>query len=258
MAKKKRKTTGKSSLTLSLSSQARDRLAEMAQKAGYSRSAFVESVMSGKVSIGAITPEKNLAFTMEDETAQPPKMAIAVVEDAVETETAASPEIDNSHLEEIEKLQAKIAEQAKQITNLSTAKPEKKSALKAPPSRPQDNAKSVKKVSADLAKKDKEIAALNKQLETSQSDQQKLEKELASVKNSLASKTAENEVLQAAAKTSKQAQDKQSSAKLELLQSEKEQLEKQVTDLQKQVSTMDDASAALQQLQSDKEKLETQ
>ncbi|NJN74202.1 MAG: hypothetical protein HC799_16075 [Limnothrix sp. RL_2_0] len=49
MVKKKRKTTGKSSVTLSLTSQAHDRLAEMAQKSGFSRSAFVESVMTGKV-----------------------------------------------------------------------------------------------------------------------------------------------------------------------------------------------------------------
>ncbi len=175
MAKKKRKTTGKSSLTLSLSSQARERLAEMAQKAGYSRSAFVESVMAGKVAIATVEPEKSLEFTFEEGSAEQQKIGVEVVE---ETTIASSTGLDNSNLEEIQNLQAKIEEQAEQISQLQTEKKAKQATLNAPPSRPQTEGENSPKNLAELAAKDEEITKLNQLLVDSQNHIQQLKTDL--------------------------------------------------------------------------------
>ncbi|OKH13809.1 hypothetical protein [[Limnothrix rosea] IAM M-220] len=227
MAKKKRKTTGKTALTLSLSSQARERLAEMSQKAGYSRSAFVESVMSGKVAIATVEPEKSLAFTIEDETANPQKMTIAVVENGAQAMQAEAPNPDNSHLEEIKKLRAKIEEQAKQIATLSTEKSNSPSTLKVAPSRNENASKPVAKESLELAAKEKEIANLNQQLKTTQAEILTLKNEWDESKDRSSTKADISPDV------------------LKELQSAKSNLERRVLDLQRQIEAKDAVIAEL-------------
>ena len=179
MAKKKRKTTGKSSLTLSLTSQARERLSEMSQKAGFSRSAFVENMMAGKVSLAAIEPEKNLAFTVEDASAEKPKMNIALLE-----KTAEAPALtdDNSSTEELGILQAKIVEQAQEIESLKQQKESQIESsapvLKAPPSRTTKTTNKSKKETVNSTEKDKEIAKLTQELEAEKKNVEALKVEL--------------------------------------------------------------------------------
>lgn len=176
MVKKKRKTTGKTSVTLSLTSQAHDRLAEMAQKSGFSRSAFVESVMAGKVAIATPDAEQKLAVVVADESSTPPKLQVAVVENTDESGSTAVPSTDNSNTTE---LAAKIAEQAQMIAALQAeikAKDAAKPIVQKPVQTPSID---QKKISQELVAKDEKIASLTTTLQASQSQVKKLEAEVA-------------------------------------------------------------------------------
>lgn len=180
MVKKKRKTTGKSSVTLSLTSQAHDRLAEMAQKSGFSRSAFLESVMTGKVAIATPDAEQKLAVVVEDDSSTPPKLHVAMIENDGGTDAVTVPPIDSSRTAELEE---KLAEQAQMITALQAqikAKDAAKlTALKSPPKPPQTLSVDQKKIDQELAAKDQKIASLTATLQQGQSQVKKLEAEVA-------------------------------------------------------------------------------
>ncbi|BAW97418.1 ribbon-helix-helix protein [[Synechococcus] sp. NIES-970] len=114
MVKKKRKTTGKSAVTLSLTSQAIDRLAEMAQKSGFSRSAFVENLMAGAVAIAAPEAEKNLCVTVTQKADDEPQVQVSLAENTALSSAPAvfSDSVDSATLTE------KITAQEKIIADL--------------------------------------------------------------------------------------------------------------------------------------------
>lgn len=159
MAKKKRKTTGKNAVTLSLTSQAIDRLAEMAQKSGFSRSAFVENLMAGTVSITALEAEKNLLVSVENEAEDTAKVQVDLAETTAANTKPTVPDPDAE-------LADKVASQAKIIADLEAKLAEASPPLKRPVARPNTAEKSAQAVTDQSPK----IATLERQIADQKSD----------------------------------------------------------------------------------------
>lgn len=235
MAKKKRKTTGKSSLTLSLSSQARDRLSEMSQKAGYSRSAFVEKMMAGQVSIAGVEPEKSLAFIQEEGNTPEPKISLTLVENTTDVTIAPSAEPEQSVTQELEQLQAKIAEQAQEIELLKQQKEVSKQdspSLKAPPTRPQPSKQETVQKTVELNKKDEKIATLTQQLANAEKTVEKVQAELSQKATEITELTAQVEAKATALATA---------------ENSSETLQGQITELSNVLATKEQTLAQLQE-----------
>ncbi|WP_030007311.1 hypothetical protein [Picosynechococcus sp. NKBG042902] len=167
MAKKKRKTTGKNAVTLSLTSQAIDRLAEMAQKSGFSRSAFVENLMAGTVSITAPEAEKNLLVSVENEAEDTAKVQVDLAETTAANTKPTAPDPDAE-------LAEKVASQAKIIADLEAKLAEASPPLKRPVARPNTAEKSAPAVTDQSPK----IATLEKQIADQKNQIQDLTKQL--------------------------------------------------------------------------------
>ena len=177
MVKKKRKTTGKTSLTLSLTSQACEYLAEMSQKSGFSRSAFVESLLHGKVAITAPEAVKNIALTPSEGDTASAQVKIEVLDEVLAESTKPIATVADSESDLVKELQAKIAEQnqqiaqaeslqtqiteqTKKIAELETQIAQNKPVLKQPVAPPQKLAIDTEKTKQELVAKDTKIADL--------------------------------------------------------------------------------------------------
>lgn len=245
MVKKKRKTTGKSSVTLSLTSQAHDRLAEMAQKSGFSRSAFLESVMAGKVAIATPDAEQKLAIVVEDESSNPPKLQVTVVESTDELTSTAAPATDNSNITELE---AKIAEQSQMIAALQAEIKAKSVAKPIAPKPVKTPSIDQKKIDQELTAKDEKIASLTTTLQESQSQIKKLEKEVSIGSTNLAKqKEICGQLEQKLAKETRAAEENQTQNKI--LEKQLEEQYSRVSELAREVARQEEKGQLLEQLE---------
>jgi chromosome segregation ATPase len=250
MVKKKRKTTGKSSVTLSLTSQAHDRLAEMAQKSGFSRSAFVESVLAGKVAIAAPDAEQQLAVVVEDESSIPPKLQIAVVESTDELASIAAPSADNSNTI---KLAEKIAEQSQVIAALQAEikakNAVKPTALQSPQQQPEIPSIDQKKIGQEVAVKDEKIVNLTATLQRSQSQVKILEEEVrVSAKNLVEQQEIRVKLERTLAQETQAAKENQTQNKI--LEKQLEEQYSRVSELAREVAQQQEKGQLLSQLES--------
>ncbi|MBV5257762.1 hypothetical protein FLX56_04910 [Synechococcus moorigangaii CMS01] len=185
MAKQKRKTTGKNAVTLSLTSQAIDRLAEMAQKSGFSRSAFVENLMAGTVAIAAPEAKTNLLVAVETKAENVTEVQVSLAENT-STNGAAVPSSEPNELAE------KVAAQAKIIADLEAKLADSSSQLKPPVSRANKPEKATPSAVDQTAK----VTALEKQLEAQKNQCQTFTKEIEALQHDLKVTTQKNEALQ--------------------------------------------------------------
>jgi peptidoglycan DL-endopeptidase CwlO len=156
MAKNKRKTTGKNAITLSLTSPAIDRLAEMAQKSGLSRSAFVENLMAGTVAITAPEAATNLLVSVSQSTDNKSQVQVSLADAPIANPPADTPVSNEGSAE----LEAKIAAQAKTIADLEEKLAAHSTALK----RPADRSHSAENAASSSTNQNEKITSLEKQL----------------------------------------------------------------------------------------------
>ncbi|MGB2923845.1 MAG: hypothetical protein WBB82_00915 [Limnothrix sp.] len=254
MVKKKRKTTGKSSITFSLTSQAHDRLAEMAQKSGFSRSAFLENVMAGKVAIASPEAEKNLAVTVEDATATPPKLQVAVVDDlqsiAASTSTAesASSGAATDQTAKMTELETKIAEQAKHITELKNKLDQKVAVQPTPVRRVETKPENSQKHSQELKAKDTEIATLKARIDNYDAQVQTLKEQSTGLeKNLTENATMHSTLQQEVARKDRELKENQEQTKT--LEKQLEEQYSRVSNLAKEVAKQNAKNEVLEQLE---------
>ncbi|MEB3226198.1 MAG: hypothetical protein VKJ86_10405 [Synechococcus sp.] len=248
MAKKKRKTTGKNAVTLSLTSQAIDRLAEMAQKSGFSRSAFVENLMAGAVAITA--PEAQTSLIVLAETEEENKNQIQINTGVNLSRTLTTAVSDDTTA--LEPLKEKIAAQEKIIADLE-AKLAVAPELKRPVARPNVS----EKTAISTVDQTQKVAALEQALKSQENKVQQLTNDLKNLQQELTTAGQKEAALQQQLEQTNLTL-AQSQAQNKALTQELESQKATVIQLSQQSAATETAQATLKALGQEKKQLQQQ